>query len=73
MWGQIKPEIMKMVHHFNNNTLDLRRLNYGVITLILKVKETNTIKQYKPIYLLNANFKIFHKLLTDRITLIADS
>jgi hypothetical protein len=45
MWNQIKPEIMRMVQDFNNNVLDLRRLNYGVITLVHKVKEANTIKQ----------------------------
>jgi len=32
--------------------LDLKRLNYGVITLIPKLKEANTIKQYRPICLL---------------------
>jgi hypothetical protein len=35
---------MKMVHDFNHNMLDLRKLNYGVITLVSKVKEANTIR-----------------------------
>jgi hypothetical protein len=33
-----------MVQDFNGNKLDLRRLNYGVITLVPKVREANTIK-----------------------------
>jgi hypothetical protein len=37
-----------------------------------KVKDANTIKQYRPICLLNVDFKIFTKLLNDRITPIAD-
>jgi hypothetical protein len=35
---------MKMVVDFNNNCLDLKRANYGVITLVPKVKEANSIK-----------------------------
>jgi hypothetical protein len=73
LWGVIRLEVMKMVRDYNNNALDLRRLNYGVITLVPKVKEANTIKQYRPICLLNFDFKIFTKLLTDRITPMADS
>jgi hypothetical protein len=38
----IKGEIMKMVHNFNNNQLDLKRLNFGVITLVPKVMEYPT-------------------------------
>jgi hypothetical protein len=63
---------MKMVQDFNSNALDLRRLNYGVITLVPKVQEANMIRQYRPICLLNVDFKIFPKLLIDRITPLAD-
>jgi hypothetical protein len=44
-----KKDFMQMVHDFNRNTLDLKRLNYGVITLVPKVKEANTVRQYMPI------------------------
>jgi hypothetical protein len=50
-----------MVMYFNNNVLDLRRLNYGVITLVSKVRDANNIRQYRSIYLLNVDFKIFFK------------
>jgi hypothetical protein len=46
----------------------LKRLKYVVITLVPKVKEANSIKQYRPICLLNVDFKIFPKLLIDRLT-----
>jgi hypothetical protein len=72
LWKFIKPEILNMVSDFNNNILDLRRLNYGVIILVPKNKEASTIKQYRPICLLNVDFKKNPKLLTDRITPIAD-
>ena len=48
--------------------MDIARLNYGVITLVPKVKEANNIKQFRPICLLNASFKFFTKLLMDRLT-----
>ena len=47
--------------------MDIARLNYGVITLVPKVKEANNIKQFRPICLLNASFKFFTKLLMDRL------
>jgi hypothetical protein len=72
MWHLIKKEILGMVQDFNGNKLDLRRLNYGVITLVPKVREANTIKQYRLISLLNVDFKIFSKLFMDRISSLAD-
>jgi hypothetical protein len=70
LWGLVKGEIMKMVQDFHKADLDLGRLNYRVITLVPKNKEVNTIR---PICLLNVDFKIFPKLLMDRITHVASS
>jgi hypothetical protein len=63
---------LKMVRGFNNNNLDLKRLNFGVITLVPKLQDANKIKQYRHICLLNVDFKIFPKLLIDRVTLVTD-
>ena len=71
-WEVIKGDLMNMINDFYLGNLDLARLNYGVITLVPKVKETNNVKQYRSICLLNVSFKIFTKLLTDRISLKAD-
>jgi hypothetical protein len=71
-WKLLKGDIMSMVQDFNHSTLDLKRLNYGMATLVPKIKEANNIRQYRPIYLLNVDFKISPKLLTDRITPLAD-
>jgi hypothetical protein len=72
MWYLIKKEMWKMVQDFNENKLDLKRLNYGVITLVPKVREANIIKQYRLIFLLNVDFKVFPKLLMDRMSPLAD-
>ena len=47
--------------------LDIGRFNYGIITLLPKVKEANSIKQYRPICLLNVIYKIFTKALMLRL------
>jgi hypothetical protein len=67
----VKNGMMRMVEDFNRNSLDLKRLNFGVITLVPKVLEASTIKKYRPICLLNVDFKVFLKLLNDRLTPIA--
>lgn len=67
-WGLIKQEFMEMVNEFYAGKLQIERLNYGVITLLPKIKEANTIKQYRPICLINVGFKIFSKLLVGRLT-----
>jgi hypothetical protein len=72
LWTHVKPELLRMVLDFNSNSLDLKRLNYGVITLVPKCMEANAIKQYRPICLLNVDFKIFTKMLTDRISTLPD-
>lgn len=62
-----------MVNDFNSNQLDMARINYGVITMIPKVLEANDIKQYRPICMSNVIFKIFTKMMVNRMTVLADS
>jgi hypothetical protein len=61
-----------MVNDFSMGNLDIARLNYGVITLIPKVKEATNVKQFRPICLLNVSFKIFTKLFTVRLMGVAN-
>lgn len=71
-WGIIKGEIGKMIEDFNSNKLDLARLNYGVITLIPKVQEANNIRQYRTICVSNVIFKIFTRMMMNRMTTLVD-
>ena len=66
-WEIVNADLGNLFSQLWENKLDLERLNYGVITLIPKVKETNTIKQYRPICLLNVSFKIITKALMLRV------
>lgn len=67
IWEDIKG----MLDDMWEGTLDLWRLNYGVIILIPKLKLPNNIKQFRPICLLNVIYKIITKVLTKRLTKIA--
>jgi hypothetical protein len=62
-----------MLRKFHKGELNLSRLNYGLISLILKIKEANNIKQYMPICLLGVDYKWFTKVLTKRLTRVAYS
>jgi len=46
-WEIIKFDILLMFEEFENQNLDLGRLNYGIITLLSKTKEANKIQQYR--------------------------
>jgi hypothetical protein len=62
-WEIIKEDIMDMIQDFWKHELDVDRLNYGVITLIPKIKEVSKIQQYMPICLLNVSYNIITKVV----------
>jgi hypothetical protein len=70
-WELIKGDVIAMFQDFWAGLLDIKRINYGVITLVPKLKEANTIKQFRPICLLNVGYKWFTKVLTNRLVPIA--
>jgi hypothetical protein len=72
-WEQIKGPMLEMFEKLHKGKLNLSRMNYGLISLIPKLKEANNIKQYKPICLLGVDYKWFTKVLTMRLTAAADS
>lgn len=71
-WELIKHQFSDLIRDFARGNLDMKRLNYEVISLIPKIKEANSIKHFRPICLLNVSFKILTKLLANRLGQIAD-
>jgi hypothetical protein len=63
--------LLALFDDFYQGNLQLHSLNFGIITLTLK-NEASRIQQFKPICLLNVSFKIFTKVLTNRISRVAD-
>jgi hypothetical protein len=70
-WSVMKDDILALFYDFHKGLLDIKRLNFGVITLVPKVKEANVIKQYRLICLLNVDYKWITKTLTNRLTHVA--
>jgi hypothetical protein len=66
-WAFIKGDLMDVVQDFWKNDLRIDRLNYGVITLIPKIKDAVKIQQHRPIFLLNVSYKIITKVLMLRV------
>jgi hypothetical protein len=48
-WELVKNDVMNLFYRFHNGSLNLQRLNYGVITLLPKMADANKIQQYRPI------------------------
>ena len=70
LWSSLNKDYLALFHDLHKGVLDIRRLNYGVITLVPKVRKANNIKQYRPICLLNVIYKIFTKVLMMRLETI---
>jgi hypothetical protein len=56
-----------MFEEFHKGDLDLYRLNFAMLTLIPKVEEAKEMNNFRPISLINCSFKIFSKVLTNRL------
>ena len=65
-WDLIKDDLILMFDDLYNGTLDIKRLVYGIITLILKTKEANQIQKFRPICLLNVSFNFFYRSLDEQ-------
>lgn len=46
-WEIVKLDIIQMFEDFHNGTLDVSRINYGIITLLPKVVDAEKIQQYR--------------------------
>jgi hypothetical protein len=66
-WEEVKGDLTEMLEDFHKGNLDLYSLNFCLVTVIPKEKESRTMNKYRPISLLNCSYKIFTKVLTNRI------
>jgi hypothetical protein len=66
-WPIIKHDIMLLFEDLYLGKLDLYRLNFGMIILLQKVKDVDTLCKYRPICLLQVIYKIITKVATIRV------
>lgn len=67
IWDVVKGGLMALFNEFHAGRLDIYRLNSAVLSLIPKEKDAISMKKFRPISLLNCSFKIFTKVLTNRL------
>ena len=72
-WNLIKDDLITLFMDFHKEELNLYSLNFGIIALIPKIQEATKIQQYRPICVLNVNFKIFTKVGTNRLNKVAQT
>ncbi|XP_058734177.1 uncharacterized protein LOC131605902 [Vicia villosa] len=69
-WNVIKNDVIDAVTQFFIQDWILPNFNANSLVLIPKVKEANTIGQFRPIALANFKFKIISKIIADRLSSI---
>jgi hypothetical protein len=71
-WEIIKGDLMTLFKEFHEGRLPLFSLNFGIIMLLPKQQEATHIRHFCPICLLNISFKIFTKVVVNRMSAIAE-
>jgi hypothetical protein len=66
-WDTIKSDLFNLFKSFHDGSLNIERLNFGIVTLIPKIPDAIDIKAFRPICLLNVCYKIITKVLTNRL------
>jgi hypothetical protein len=70
-WALIKKEVLLILNGFALGTVDIARLNFGILSLIPKVPGAVNIKQFRPIALINVIFKLVSKAYAMRLSPVA--
>ena len=70
-WPVLKDMILQILNGFALGTVDISRLNFGILSLIPKVAGAESIKQFRPIALINVIFKFVAKAYAMRLAPVA--
>ena len=67
-WQTIKKDFTEMINELHTAREIPEKMKYGIIKLIYKKGTKTDIRNYRPITLLNVDFKIYTKCIIKRIT-----
>ena len=71
-WDIIKWYLVELFSDYFNNNLDIFSINFATITLIPKEDDARIMKKFRPISLLNCNFKFFTEVLTNKMSKVVN-
>jgi hypothetical protein len=71
-WDIVMPDVIHIFHAFHVGHLVVQRFNYGMITLLSKMKDANKIQQFRPICLLLCIYELITKTLSLRLDPFVD-
>ncbi|KAJ4815734.1 RNA-directed DNA polymerase (reverse transcriptase)-related family protein [Rhynchospora pubera] len=69
-WEILKVDIVQAFQAFHRGEFSISKLNRALLCLIPKVDNANKISDYRPIGLLNCSYKIFTKVLANRMAVV---
>jgi hypothetical protein len=70
-WPLVHQQLFLLLESFTRGFLPLKRLNYGILSLIPKVVGADQISQFRPIALINVSFKFLSKVFASRLAPVA--
>ena len=72
-WSVIKEEFVNVINEINKEGQMCNTQSMGIITLLYKNGDRNDITNWRPITLLNINYKITEKIFVNGIILILEN
>lgn len=72
-WEVVGKEVILAVKHFFQSSRLLRETNTTFVTLIPKVLETESLKDYRPISLCNLLYKFITKIMANKLKKVVSS
>jgi hypothetical protein len=66
-WHIIRDDLYKLCTDFYDHIADLKSINHSYSTLVPKKDNPETMKDFRPIFLLNTSMKIIIKILANRL------
>jgi hypothetical protein len=70
-WNLLKDLVFQILNGFALGTMDVSRLNFGILSLLPKVVGVDSIKQFWPIALINVIFKFIAKAVANHLSPVA--
>ena len=72
-WSLIKEQLVNVINEINKEGQMCNSQSMGIITLLYKYGDRNDITNWRPITLLNTDYKIIEKLFANRIKPILEN